>query len=165
MGKMCGGLGACYGCLPARGPGFADTSPADASRGKGWVVSLRLLIVLLMSAPPPFKLSSTLAGHSADVRSLAASPDGPVLFSSSRDGTARSWYQGEMDQDGKGGGGWTEGLSFGGQHDGFVNAVEWIKGDGQGQSNNEPAPTQPGAAFQPRGALARGVLSLAHALT
>ncbi|KAL8277995.1 hypothetical protein RQP46_009627 [Phenoliferia psychrophenolica] len=85
-----------------------------------------------MAPRPPFRLSSTLAGHAADVRSLASSPAGPVLFSSSRDGTARSWYQGGMQEDGKAGGTWTEGLAFTGQHDGFVNAVEWITGDGEG---------------------------------
>ena len=74
-----------------------------------------------------------MAGHNADVRALASSPAGPVLFSSSRDGTARSWYQGAMQEDGKGGGTWTEGIDFSGQHDGFVNAVEWIKGDGDGE--------------------------------
>ena len=86
-----------------------------------------------MAPRAPFRLSSTLAGHAADVRSLASSPAGPVLFSSSRDGTARSWYQGAMQEDGKGGGGWTEGVAFTGQHDGFVNAVEWITGDGEGE--------------------------------
>ena len=38
-----------------------------------------------------------------------------------------------MQEDGKGGGTWTEGIDFSGQHDGFVNAVEWIKGDGDGE--------------------------------
>ncbi|KAK4703285.1 phospholipase A-2-activating protein, partial [Phenoliferia sp. Uapishka_3] len=85
-----------------------------------------------MTTRSPFRLSSTLAGHAADVRSIASSPAGPVLFSSSRDGTARSWYQGGMQEDGKAGGLWSEGVAFTGQHDGFVNAVEWIKGDGQG---------------------------------
>jgi hypothetical protein len=33
----------------------------------------------------------------------------------------------------EGGGGWTEGVSFTGQHEGFVNAVQWVKGDEQGQ--------------------------------
>ncbi|ORY58665.1 WD40-repeat-containing domain protein [Leucosporidium creatinivorum] len=87
----------------------------------------------------PFRLSSTLAGHGSDVRSLSSSPTGPVLFSSSRDGTARSWYRpsaAAMDVDGESkkeqGGGWIEGLSFTGQHEGFVNAVQWVGGDGDG---------------------------------
>ncbi|GAA5900258.1 WD repeat PLAP family protein [Sporobolomyces salmoneus] len=102
-----------------------------------------------------YKLSATLAGHGADVRALATAPRSiqssslssnssspysathPVLFSSSRDGTARSWLSTTTAQSGAGGGGaqvssgergWTEGLSFGGAqgHEGFVNAVEWL---------------------------------------
>lgn len=44
-----------------------------------------------------------------------------------------------MEVDGKsgGGGGWTEGATFSGQHDGFVNAVEWIKGDGEGELRSQ----------------------------
>lgn len=74
------------------------------------------------------------------VRSLSSSPTGPVLFSSSRDGTARSWYRPSADAmaiDGESkkeeGGGWVEGVSFTGQHEGFVNAVQWVGGDGEGE--------------------------------
>lgn len=51
-----------------------------------------------------------------------------VLFSSSRDGTARAWIAGESGSSTQVGDGgcWTEGPVFGGQHDGFVNAVEYI---------------------------------------
>lgn len=100
-----------------------------------------------------YKLSSTLAGHAADVRALAGCPrpahladssasdasagysaQQPFLFSSSRDGTARAWIcQGSeagTAGGGGGGGGWVEGPVFGGGgagHDGFVNAVEWLQ--------------------------------------
>lgn len=84
-------------------------------------------------SPPPFKLSSTLAGHASDVRSLSTCASGPVLFSSSRDGTARSWYRGGMDEGDGHGGGWVEGVEFGGQHEGFVNAVQWVSGEGEGE--------------------------------
>ncbi|GAA6006441.1 hypothetical protein JCM11491_004961 [Sporobolomyces phaffii] len=93
-----------------------------------------------------YQLSATLAGHAADVRALATAPRSnssdaassppysathPVLFSSSRDGTARSWVstaEGGARETTSGGEGWTEGLSFGGAqgHEGFVNAVEWL---------------------------------------
>ncbi|CEQ39924.1 SPOSA6832_01481, partial [Sporobolomyces salmonicolor] len=106
-----------------------------------------------------FRLSATLAGHAADVRALATAPAPfapsssssggpstspysaarPVLFSASRDSTARSWLcaggagsgggQGDAPS---GGAVWTEGLTFGGAagHEGFVNAVEWAPGGG-----------------------------------
>jgi phospholipase A-2-activating protein len=62
------------------------------------------------------------------------------LFSSSRDGTARSWVSATAGQSGTGGAGegdasggegWTEGLTFSGAqgHEGFVNAVEWLPGN------------------------------------
>ena len=79
----------------------------------------------------PFRLSSELAGHSADVRALAARSMGEtsaVLFSSSRDGTARSWITGGDTAD------WKEGPVFSEQHDGFVSAVEYIN------STNSDAP-------------------------
>ncbi|GAA6061577.1 hypothetical protein JCM10212_004327 [Sporobolomyces blumeae] len=105
-----------------------------------------------------YRLSATLAGHAADVRALATAPPPassstsstaspspysaahPVLFSTSRDGTARSWIStsgstAESDREGtaqSGGQGWTEGSTFGGAagHDGFVNAVQWMPGQG-----------------------------------
>ena len=102
-----------------------------------------------------YRLSATLAGHAADVRALATAPNStssnssspystshPVLFSTSRDGTARSWVSASTQQGGEGGQGstsstsggegWTEGLTFGGGsgHEGFVNAVEWLPGSG-----------------------------------
>lgn len=93
----------------------------------------------------PFRLSSTLAGHTSDVRSLSStssssSTDNPILFSSSRDGTARSWYRNtnqseeDVNMDGKGGtgGGWRDGIIFEGSHDGFVGAVQWIGDEGNG---------------------------------
>ncbi|KAK4058761.1 hypothetical protein OIO90_000206 [Microbotryomycetes sp. JL221] len=86
----------------------------------------------------PFRLSSTLVGHGADVRAVTASPLGPTLFSSSRDGTARCWIRSGTNGDasssssGGNGGGWSAGLQFSGQHEGFVNAAQWIPGDGQG---------------------------------
>ncbi|BGO89650.1 hypothetical protein NBRC10512_001497 [Rhodotorula toruloides] len=104
------------------------------------------------SPAPQYRLSSTLAGHGADVRALSSAPRphasspsrapssgsydalNPVLFSSSRDGTARSWIRKGVAEGMKGvGGGWSEGSVFGGQdsaagHEGFVNAVEWIPG-------------------------------------
>lgn len=68
-----------------------------------------------------YKLSATLAGHAADVRALATAPRSisssssnssspysathPVLFSSSRDGTARSWISATAGQSGTGGAG------------------------------------------------------------
>ncbi|KAM0753585.1 PFU-domain-containing protein [Meredithblackwellia eburnea MCA 4105] len=69
-----------------------------------------------------FKLSTTLAGHGADVRALVASPQS-ILFSSSRDATARSWVHSSK--------GWEEGFTFTGQHDGFVNSVEFFTQDAQ----------------------------------
>ncbi|GAA5947309.1 hypothetical protein JCM3765_001619 [Sporobolomyces pararoseus] len=111
-----------------------------------------------------YKLSATLAGHAADVRALATAPRSipssssnnnssspystthPVLFSSSRDGTARSWISSVTAQNGSGGEGaagrsgvegWTEGLTFGGSqgHEGFVNAVEWLPGTAGGSES------------------------------
>ncbi|GAA5931392.1 WD repeat PLAP family protein [Sporobolomyces koalae] len=106
-----------------------------------------------MSKQQQFKLSATLAGHATDVRALATapratsshssstySPARPVLFSSSRDGTARSWVPTSQFQaaageasTASGGPGWTEGLTFAGGagHEGFVNAVEWLPSLGQ----------------------------------
>lgn len=90
-----------------------------------------------------YRLSTCLAGHSQDVRSLASSStaSSSTLFSSSRDGTARSWTlsslrpptittadgDSEMKMTGGGGGGWREERIFAGAHDGFVNAVAWLK--------------------------------------
>lgn len=96
-----------------------------------------------MTASKPYRISVSLAGHSADVRSLSSSPhpsnDHPTLFSSSRDGTARSWFRSSSDtvmegnseviDKGEGGADWKEGSTFTGQHDGFVNAVKWLKGN------------------------------------
>ncbi|GAA5938439.1 hypothetical protein JCM3775_000892 [Rhodotorula graminis] len=93
-----------------------------------------------------YRLSATLAAHAADVRALASTPRAthnggattrmlhsynasvPVLFSASRDGSARSWIT--RPGDAAAGPGWSEGQLFGGQetatgHEGFVNAVEW----------------------------------------
>lgn len=113
-----------------------------------------------------YKLSATLAGHAADVRALATAPRSiassssnnnlsspyssthPVLFSSSRDGTARSWISSVTAQSGSaqeeagdrsGAEGWTEGLTFGGSqgHEGFVNAVEWLPGTAGGNESGE----------------------------
>lgn len=95
----------------------------------------------------PFRLSSTLAGHNSDVRSISSSPKGPIIFSSSRDGTARSWYRESSEQDGedsamdgeggKGsegiGGGWKEGIVFQGSHDGFVGACQFVSDEGNGK--------------------------------
>lgn len=124
------------------------------------------------SAPARYQLSSTLAGHNADVRALVGCPRAhlaassssssatadsdssgsgalydaqrPVLFSTSRDGTARGWVcrGGQAQQDGgAAGGGWVEGPVFGGVgsagHEGFVNAVEWM----------HAAPEAPGGEF------------------
>ena len=125
------------------------------------------------SAPTRYQLSSTLAGHNADVRALVGCPRAhlaassssssattdnssgsgasydaqrPVLFSTSRDGTARGWVcrggqQAQLEGGGAGGGGWVEGPVFGGVgsagHEGFVNAVEWM----------HPAPEAPGGEF------------------
>ncbi|BGP38000.1 hypothetical protein JCM10449v2_001927 [Rhodotorula kratochvilovae] len=104
----------------------------------------------------PFRLSSTLAGHAADVRALASTPRAthlggattrsahsynagcPLLFSASRDGSARSWVARATDDGARGsGGGWTEGTVYGGAegstgHEGFVNAVEWTPRTGDG---------------------------------
>ncbi|GAA5868266.1 hypothetical protein JCM1840_005619 [Sporobolomyces johnsonii] len=113
----------------------------------------------MASSSTQFRLSATLAGHAADVRALATAPPPfassssssggpstspysaahPVLFSSSRDGTARSWLSagsaassGGQGDASSGGAVWTEGLTFGGAagHEGFVNAVEWAPGGG-----------------------------------
>lgn len=105
-----------------------------------------------------YRLSATLAGHAADVRALATAPNStssnssspystthPVLFSTSRDGSARSWVSASSQQGGQGGQGstsnsggegWTEGLTFGGGsgHEGFVNAVEWLPGSGDDEA-------------------------------
>lgn len=97
----------------------------------------------------PFRLSSTLAGHNSDVRSISSSPKGPIIFSSSRDGTARSWYRESEQQqqegedstmDGNGGkegegtgGGWKEGIVFQGSHDGFVGACQFVGDEGNGK--------------------------------
>ncbi|GAA5960503.1 hypothetical protein JCM8115_003201 [Rhodotorula mucilaginosa] len=113
------------------------------------------------SVPARYQLSSTLAGHNADVRALVGCPRAhlaassssssastnndnsngsgarydaqrPVLFSTSRDGTARGWMcRGGQPEGGAGAGGrWVEGPVFGGVgsagHEGFVNAVEWM---------------------------------------
>ncbi|KAM0792413.1 hypothetical protein ACM66B_005091 [Microbotryomycetes sp. NB124-2] len=78
----------------------------------------------------PYRLSSTLAGHGADVRAVTASPLGPTLFSSSRDGTARSWFQAGAGSE-EASGEWTAGLQFS-QHDGYVNAAQWLPGEGSG---------------------------------
>lgn len=103
-----------------------------------WGIKLRIEKVKLLNsdAPPgfvphtmssapvsPFRLSVELAGHSADVRALSARPIGEssaVLFSSSRDGTARSWVSSGSTAN------WREGPLFSEQHDGFVGAVEYI---------------------------------------
>lgn len=100
--------------------------------------------------PAPYRLSAILAGHAADVRALASTPrathmggattrmmhsynaQAPVLFSSSRDGTARSWRRraGGDEEPAR----WTEGDVFGGAeggHEGFVNAVEWCSRTGE----------------------------------
>lgn len=121
-----------------------------------------------MTDQQQYKLSATLAGHAADVRALATAPPSPssnshpyspaqpVLFSSSRDGTARSWISTGTEQgrgsDGEpagqastsGGQGWTEGLTFGGAqgHEGFVNAVEWLPGTGEVESGESPFSVQ-----------------------
>lgn len=113
------------------------------------------------SSSTRYQLSSTLAGHEADVRALtscphphlAASDDGarlgstssaydaqrPFLFSTSRDGTARGWICRGGGGTGGGGGGWVEGPVFGGVagsaggHEGFVNAVEWAHASPEAQ--------------------------------
>lgn len=115
---------------------------------------------------PQYRLSSTLAGHGADVRALAAAPRPsssahshsslsptpgaydalhPVLFSSSRDGTARSWVRTGVAEGVRGvGGGWSEGAVFGGPegdaagHEGFVNAVEWMPGTDGARGGTSP---------------------------
>ncbi|GJN88517.1 hypothetical protein Rhopal_001483-T1 [Rhodotorula paludigena] len=100
----------------------------------------------------PYRLSSALAGHAADVRALASAPPPaavaahsaqatqgydqtrPVLFSASRDGTARSWVRRGAAEGVRGvGGGWADHATYGGAdaqsgHEGFVNAVEWLGG-------------------------------------
>ncbi|GAA6016549.1 hypothetical protein JCM10207_002836 [Rhodosporidiobolus poonsookiae] len=102
-----------------------------------------------------YRLSSTLAGHSQDVRALATAPAPlaalassstntssyathlPTLFSASRDGSAREWIRSSASEGIKGqGGGWKDGQTFKGQHEGFVNAVEWV----QQQQGNDEAP-------------------------
>lgn len=70
-----------------------------------------------MTTRAPFRLSAELAGHGSDVRALASA--GAVLFSSSRDGSARSWVPSAD--------GWSAGQVYSGQHDGFVNAVAWAR--------------------------------------
>lgn len=76
----------------------------------------------------------------------AASVD-VTLFSASRDGTARSWFrsvasadasdgmQVDGDHGGRnaqgGGAAWRPGVTFEGQHEGFVNACTWVAGDGE----------------------------------
>ncbi|GAA5992026.1 hypothetical protein JCM11641_003144 [Rhodosporidiobolus odoratus] len=105
-----------------------------------------------------FRLSQTLAGHSADVRALATAPptsssssssssspsptsttassystQQPHLYSSSRDGTARSWIaqpcsaesEGGSGSESGSGGGWVQGSTFK-EGEGFVNAVQWL---------------------------------------
>ncbi|GAA5851353.1 hypothetical protein JCM9279_001114 [Rhodotorula babjevae] len=104
--------------------------------------------------PARYRLSATLAGHAADVRALASTPRAthnggattrflhsynasvPVLFSASRDGSARSWITRASDGDAASGARWTDGQLFGGQetatgHEGFVNAVEWTSQTGE----------------------------------
>mgnify|MGYP002477698547 CR=1 FL=1 len=107
--------------------------------------------------PARYRLSATLAGHAADVRALASTPRAthnggattrmlhsynasvPVLFSASRDGSARSWLRrggGGGEGDAASGPGWSEGQLFGGAetaagHEGFVNAVEWTSQTGE----------------------------------
>ncbi|GAA5926962.1 hypothetical protein JCM10213_005536 [Rhodosporidiobolus nylandii] len=100
-----------------------------------------------------YKLSQTLAGHAQDVRALATAPptspssssttstssiascvarypaQQPHLFSSSRDGTARSWICQSSGAAAAGAGGqWTEGSTFS-EGEGFVNAVEWLSAE------------------------------------
>ena len=119
-----------------------------------------------------YKLSSTLAGHAADVRALATAPPPdsssnphssypatqPVLFSSSRDGTARSWVSAAIARSDSGGGatgrssggeGWTEGLTFGGAqgHEGFVNAVEWLPSATGETESGEPGSFRHASSF------------------
>ncbi|GAA6054564.1 hypothetical protein JCM3770_006034 [Rhodotorula araucariae] len=102
-----------------------------------------------------FRLSATLAGHAADVRALASTPRAthlsgattrsvhsynagrPILFSASRDGSARSWFSRPTDTASRGTGpAWTEGTVYGAAqgssgHEGFVNAVEWSPQTGE----------------------------------
>ncbi|GAA5888437.1 hypothetical protein JCM16303_005740 [Sporobolomyces ruberrimus] len=67
---------------------------------------------------PPYQLSALLSGHTDDVRSLAStSSSSSNLFSSSRDGTARSWTKEGTSSEWKEDGVWKEG------HEGFINAV------------------------------------------
>ncbi|KAI5477830.1 phospholipase A-2-activating protein [Pseudohyphozyma bogoriensis] len=73
-----------------------------------------------------YRLSTTLYGHSADVRSLSTSDTAPALFSASRDGTARSWAHAA-------GAAWDEGPVFKDGHEGFVNAVQWVKAGGNAE--------------------------------
>lgn len=100
------------------------------------------MALLLLAVACESPLTSLTRVRRLSVRSLSSSPTGPILFSSSRDGTARSWYRpagNGMDVDGEqptrdgSGGGWVEGVSFTGQHEGFVNAVQWISGEGEGK--------------------------------
>ncbi|GAA5833163.1 hypothetical protein JCM11251_005165 [Rhodosporidiobolus azoricus] len=113
-----------------------------------------------MTSTPRYKLSATLAGHASDVRALSTAPRAsrspstsstsysaqqPYLFSSSRDGTARSWIlnSGATAAAAAGGGeatqGWREGSVFseneGGK--GFVNAVEWLPSSVEGNAEAE----------------------------
>lgn len=69
-----------------------------------------------------FKLSASLEGHAADVRCVTASPEG-VVFSASRDGTARSWFPSAAS-----GSRYGAGPTFAGHHDGYINACKWIAG-------------------------------------
>ena len=72
-----------------------------------------------------YRLSALLVGHSDDVRSLA-SDVASRLFSTSRDGTARSWSQ-HGTREGTTGG-WAQERVFEGYSTGFVNSVAWLGG-------------------------------------
>lgn len=78
-----------------------------------------------MANKEPYQLSASLDGHSADVRCVSSSPLNSIVFSSSRDGTARSWIPTPNAQSGSR---YSAGPAFTGQHDGFLNACCWIAG-------------------------------------
>ncbi|KAL8293287.1 hypothetical protein RQP46_000981 [Phenoliferia psychrophenolica] len=74
-------------------------------------------------SPTQYRLSALLSGHSDDVRGLACD-NTSRLFSTSRDGTARSWTR-HGPREGTTGG-WEQERLFEGFHTGFVNSVAWL---------------------------------------
>ncbi|GAA99938.1 hypothetical protein E5Q_06641 [Mixia osmundae IAM 14324] len=72
------------------------------------------------SSKAQYKLSATLQGHTADVRSTCA-PRSDLIISCSRDSTARTWTRTPGSATA-----WEPHCLFQGAHEGFVNAVSFV---------------------------------------